>query len=163
MRCKDIERLIVDASEGGLSKEEIRSIEDHVSSCVKCARLQEELEGIRVCLRNSSRPILSDELIQKTRELCYAEMDSLRRAPQKSEHRTSSHPIPKLIWAAISSLIVITAFLLLPFIRDIEMEQTFSFPAVVVIFLIIQNAAMLFFTPVILRKFRSHNHRLGSA
>jgi hypothetical protein len=163
MRCKDIERLIVGASEGGLSQEELRAIGDHVSSCVKCTRLQEELEGIRVCLRNSSQPVLPDVLIQKTRELCYAEMESLRRTPQKSERPVRNHAIPKLIWAAITSLIVITGFLLLPLIRDIEMEQPFSFPAVVVIFLIIQNAAMLFFTPVILRKFRSHNHRLGSA
>lgn len=163
MRCKDIERLIVDASEGGLSKEEIRSIEDHVSSCVKCARLHEELEGIRVCLRNSSKPVLPYELIQKTRELCYAEMESLRSAPQKSEGRIPNRSIPKLIWTAIASLIVITGFLLLPLLRDLELEQTFSFPAVVVLFLIIQNAAMLFFTPVILRKFRSHNHHLGSA
>jgi len=163
MRCKDIERLIVDASEGGLSQEEIRAIEDHVTSCTKCARLQEELEGIRVCLRNSSKPVLPDDLAKKTQELCYAEMKSLKSALQKSECRIPSHSIPKLIWAAIASLILITGFLLLPFIRDLELEQTLSFPAAVVLFLIIQNAAMLFFTPVILRKFRSQNHHLGSA
>ncbi len=162
MRCKDIERLIIDASAGGLSQEEIRAIEDHISSCVKCARLQEEWEGIRVCLRNSSKPILPDDLIQKTRELCYEEMRSLS-ATQKKERRIRNHSIPKLIWAAIASLIVLTGFLLLPLLRDLELEQTFSFPAVVVLFLLIQNAAMLFFTPVILRKFRSHNHHLGSA
>ncbi len=163
MRCKDIEHLIVDASAEGLSQEEIRAIEDHISSCVKCARLQEELEGIRVCLRNSSKPILPDDLIQKTRALCYKEMESHKSAAQKVDHHIANHSIPKLIWAAIASLIVITGFLLLPLLRDLEMEQTFSFPAVVVLFLIIQNAAMLFFTPVILRKFRSHNHHLGSA
>jgi anti-sigma factor RsiW len=163
MRCKDIERLIVDASEGGLSQEEIRAIEEHISSCEKCTRLYEEWEGIRVCLRNSSKPVLPDSLVLKTQELCYREMKSLRGAPQRSERRVRNHTIPKLIWAAIASLILITGFLLLPLIRDIELEQTFSFPAVVVLFLIIQNAAMLFFTPVILRKFRSQNHHLGSA
>ena len=163
MRCKDIERLIVDASEGGSSQEEIRAIEDHVSSCAKCARLQEELEGIRVCLRNSSKPFLPENLVQKTQELCYTEMESLQITPQKSERRVPSHSIPKLIWVAIASLILITGFLLLPFIRDLELEQTLSFPAAVVLFLIIQNAAMLFFTPVMLRKFRSQNHHLGSA
>ena len=140
MRCKDIERLIVNASEGGVNQEELRAIEDHVSSCEQCARLHEELEGIRVCLRNSSKPVLPDELVKKTQELCYREMESLRGAPQKSERRIRNHSIPKLIWAAITSLIVITGFLLLPLIRDIELEQTFSFPAVVVLFLIIQNA-----------------------
>jgi anti-sigma factor RsiW len=162
MRCKDIERLIVDASVEGLSQEEIRAIEDHISSCVKCARLQEELEGIRVCLRNSSKPILPDDLIQKTRELCYEEIRSFGAA-KKVGHRTSLKSIPKLIWAAIAFLIVLTGFLMLPLLRDLELEQTFSFPAVVVLFFIIQNAAMLFFTPVILQKFRSHNHHLGSA
>jgi hypothetical protein len=163
MRCKDIERLIVEASERGLSEEEVKAIGKHVSSCARCARFQEELEGIRVCLRNSSKPVLPDDLVRKTRDLCYAEIESLRGALQKTDRPVSSRSIPKLIWAAIASLIVITGFLLLPFIRDIELEKTFSFPALVVIFLIIQNAAMLFFTPVILRKFRSHNHRLGSA
>jgi hypothetical protein len=163
MRCKDIERLIVDASEGGLSQEGIRVVEDHIYSCAKCARFQEELEGIRVCLRNSSKPVLPDALIQKTQKLCYLEVRSLRSAAQKAERRIRNHSIPKLIWTAIASFIVITGFLLLPLIRDLELEQTFSFPAVVVLFLIIQNAAMLFFTPVILRKFRSRNHHLGSA
>jgi anti-sigma factor RsiW len=163
MRCKDIERLIIDASESDLSQEELRAIEEHVSSCAKCAQFQEELEGVRVCLRNSSRPALPDELIERTRELCFAEMESLRGGPQKSDRRIRNHSIPKLVWAAIASLILITGFLLLPLIRDLELEKAFSFPAVVVLFLIIQNAAMLFFTPVILRKFRSQNHHLGSA
>ena len=162
MRCQDIERLIVDASEGGLSQEETRAIEEHISSCEKCARLYEELEGIRVCLRNSSKPVLPDSLIQKTQELCYKEMDALRGVLQGSERRIRKRSIPRLIWAAIASLIVITGFLLLPLIRDIELEETFSFPAIIVLFLIIQNAAMLFFTPVILRKFRVRNHHLGS-
>ena len=163
MRCKDIERLIVDASEGGLNQVEIKVVKEHISSCEKCARLYEELEGIRVCLRNSSKPVLPDSLIQKTQALCNREMESLRGAPQRSERRIRNHSIPKLIWAAIASLIVITGFLLLPLIRDIELEKTFSFPAIVVLFLIIQNAAMLFFTPVILQKFRARNHHLGSA
>jgi hypothetical protein len=163
MRCQDIERLIVDASGGGLNQEEVGAIEAHISSCEKCARLYEELEGIRVCLRNSSKPELPDALAQKTQELCYAEIESLRHALHEAERRIRNHSIPKLIWAAIASLIVITGFLSFPLIRDIELEQSFSFPAVVVLFLIVQNAAMLFFTPVILRKFRSQNHHLGSA
>jgi hypothetical protein len=145
------------------SQEEKRAIEDHVSSCEKCARLQEELEGIRVCLRNSSKPVLPDELGIKTQALCYEEMNSLGSPALKAESRVPSHSIPKLIWAAIASLIVLTGVLLLPFIWDLEMEQTLSFPAAVVLFLIVQNAAMLFFAPVILRKFRSQNHHLGSA
>ncbi len=162
MRCKDIERLIVDASEGGLGQEEIRDIEQHASSCAKCARFQEDLEGIRVCLKNTSAPELPDALLQRTRELCYEEIRSFAAA-QKVGYHTGHHSVPKIIWAAIASIIVMIGFLLLPLIRDLELEQTFSFPAVVVLFLIIQNAAMLFFTPVILRKFRSHNHHLGSA
>ncbi len=162
MRCKDIERLIVDASEGGLSQEEIRGIDQHVSSCAKCTRFQEELKGIRVCLKNTSVPDLPDALVQRTRELCYEEIRSFAAA-QKVGDCTGNHSIPKLIWTAIASLIVSTGLLLLPLIRDLELEQTFSFPAVVVLFLIIQNAAMLFFTPVIIQKFRSQNHHLGSA
>ncbi len=162
MRCKDIERLIVDTSEGGLSQEEIRGIDQHVSSCAKCTRFQEELKGIRVCLKNTSVPDLPDALVQRTRELCYEEIRSFAAA-QKVGDCTGNHSIPKLIWTAIASLIVSTGLLLLPLIRDLELEQTFSFPAVVVLFLIIQNAAMLFFTPVIIQKFRSQNHHLGSA
>jgi hypothetical protein len=90
-------------------------------------------------------------------------MDALCAAPQESERRIRNHTIPRLIWAAIASLILITGFLLIPLIRDIELAETFSFPAIVVLFLIIQNAAMLFFTPVILRKFGARNHHLGSA
>jgi hypothetical protein len=107
--------------------------------------------------------VLPETLVRETEELCYREIESLSAAPQASERHIRNNTIPKLIWAAIASLILITGFLLLPLIRDIELEQTFSFPAVVVLFLIIQNAAMLFFTPIVLRKFRSENHHLGSA
>ena len=96
MRCKDIERLIVDASEGGWSLEDRRTIEDHVSSCEKCGRFQEELESIRVSLRNSSPPVLPDDLIKKTQEICYAEMDSLRSVRKKADRRIRNHSYPSL-------------------------------------------------------------------
>lgn len=162
MRCQDIERLIIRGSETELSLEEARAIEGHVSSCAKCARFQEDLEGIRLCLRNSTKPVLSDELSQRTQEICYAEMRSLA-ATRRPIRRVCNHSIPKFVWAAIGSLIIITGILSLPLIRDIELEQSFSFPAVVVLFLIVQNAAMLLFAPVIFRKFRGQNHHFGSA
>jgi hypothetical protein len=106
---------------------------------------------------------LPDELIQRTRETCHAEIESFKEVAKKADRRIRDHTIPRLIWAAIATFILITGLLLLPLIRDIELEQTFSFPAVFVLFLIVQNAAMLFFAPVILRKFRPQNHHLGSA
>jgi hypothetical protein len=50
--------------------------------------------------------------------------------------------------------------LLSPLLTEFNLEQPLSFQTVAVFFLMIQNAGMLFFAPVLIRKYRSTNRSL---
>jgi hypothetical protein len=69
--------------------------------------------------------------------------------------------IPKYIWAALASLTTLTVILLSLLLTEFNLERPLSFQTVVVLFLMIQNAGMLFFAPVLIRKYRSTNRSLG--
>ena len=58
MRCKDIERLIIDSSDEDLSAEELRAIEKHVAHCALCARFRDDLEKIRMGVKTIPQSVL---------------------------------------------------------------------------------------------------------
>lgn len=156
MRCKNIERLIIASRDEDLSSEELKAIEQHVGLCAQCARFREELEKIRTGIKALPTPELSPELAENTRLRCYAEMKKQREAAQeKRSLRALSRPIPVYVWATLFVLTLLTMVIILPAIREIRFDQTLSFKAAAVLTLIIQNAVMLFFAPILIRKYRS--------
>jgi len=161
MRCKDIERLIIDASEGILSQEEWRAIAQHVAQCTECACFQDDLKNIRVSVKEMSTLTLPDEQERRTRVLCHEELSSRLASEKQRVTQTHPSPVPWVIWAALISLIVLTAFLLVSLFKDIGLNQPLSFESVFVLCLILQNAVMLFFAPVIIRKYHSPKQRVG--
>jgi len=104
------------------------------------AALEDDLSEIRTHLQEVLIPMPSDEFFEQTRHLCHARM------------KRSS--IPKFIWAAFGALLILTGILVLPLAREIGLDQPLSFPVVGVLILVIQNLLMLFFTPVLIQKFR---------
>lgn len=74
MRCKDIERLIIDSSDEDLSLEELSTKEKHIARCALCASFQDDLEKIRMGVKTIPQPILPPDLAQKTRRRCQAEI-----------------------------------------------------------------------------------------
>jgi len=56
MRCKDIERLIIDSSERKLSREERLAIDQHTAHCAECVRFQKDWERIRQSLKKMPAP-----------------------------------------------------------------------------------------------------------
>jgi hypothetical protein len=85
-------------------------------------------------------PIPSTEFFEQTRSLCHARL------------RKSS--IPKFIWVAFAILLSLTGVLMLPLAREIGLDQPLSLPTIGVLILVLQNLLMLFFTPVLIQKFR---------
>jgi len=156
MRCKDIERLIIASWDEDLSSEELKAIEQHVSLCSHCARLREELGKIRTGIKAMPTPGLSPDLVENTRLRCYAEMKKQQEAArERNSSRTHSRPIPVYVWATLFVLTLLTMVIILPVIREIRFDQALSFKAAAVLTLIIQNAVMLFFAPILIRKYRS--------
>ncbi len=154
MRCKDIERLIIDSSDKDLSLEELSTIEKHVAHCTFCAGFQDELEKIRMGVKTIPQPVLPPDLAQKTRLRCQAEISRRPAAASKIARLIPSDSIPKYVWAALLPLILLTVFVLAPALKEIRLDQTLTFASVVAFTIIIQNAVMLLFAPILIRRHR---------
>ena len=102
--------------------------------------LEEDLSEIRTHLQKMPIPKPSTEFFEQTRSLCHA--------------RLGRSPIPKFIWLALAALLVLTGVLMLPLAKEIGLDQPLSFPTIAVLILVLQNLLMLFFTPVLIQKFR---------
>ncbi|MGD2245827.1 MAG: zf-HC2 domain-containing protein [Candidatus Aminicenantes bacterium] len=154
MQCKDIERLIIVSSEEELSPEESRAVEQHLEHCVHCARLRDDLEKIRLGITTMPKPVLPPDLAQKTRQRCLDEM-RLQPAPEKRVFsRIRSYSVPICVWAALIPLVILTVLLIAPVIKEIRLGESLTFESAAALTLLIQNAAMLFFAPILIRKYR---------
>jgi len=160
MKCKDIERLVIESSEDERSAEDLSRIKQHILHCSKCAQLEDDLKKIRVFLKKTVMPTPPPELVRQTQLMCHTEIKALKAGVKKFSGLSSSRLIPKYIWAALGSLITLTVILLSPLLTEFNLEQPLSFQTAVVLFLMIQNAGMLFFAPVLIRKYRSTNRSL---
>jgi anti-sigma factor RsiW len=155
MRCQDIERLIIDYSERNLSQEELGAIEEHLAQCAACTCFEKDFKNIRTSLQKMSPPTPPEELERRIRDMCHDELSSRLAAEKQRVSLTHPSPVPWIIWAALVSLIGVTAFLLVSLFKNIGLNQPLSFGGAFVIAVILQNAVMLFFTPVIIRKYQS--------
>ena len=160
MKCKDIERLVIESSKDELSAEDLSRIEQHIQHCSKCAQLGDDLKKIRIFLKKTTASTPPEKLVMKTQLMCHTEIKALKTGVKKFSHLSSSRLIPKYIWAALGSLITLTVILLSPLLTEFNLEQPLSFQTVAVLFLMIQNAWMLFFAPVLIRKHRSTNRSI---
>ncbi len=155
MQCKDIERLIIVSSAEEQSPEESKAVKQHLEHCAHCAQLRDELEKIRLGITTMPKPVLQPDLAQKTRQRCLDEM-RLQPAPAKRVFsRIRSYPIPKYVWAALIPLIILTVLLIAPVIKEIRLDESLTFESAAALTLLIQNAAMLFFAPILIRRYRS--------
>ena len=157
MRCKDIEHLIIESSERKLIKQEQLTIDQHVLHCASCKSFMEELEKIHCSIEAVPLPSLSNKLESETREMCHAEIRAQQEMALAQIRQTRFTTIPKYIWAALFTLIILTLILFVPSIKDFKLGESLSFEIAVILMIIIQNGIMLFFAPILFRKFRSSN------
>lgn len=160
MKCKDIERLIIYSSEEDLSSEELSEIEQHVSECSRCVRFRGDLEKIRLCLEKMATIEPPNELAKQTQLMCHAKMKTLPLHAKRNAAQVLLTRIPKPIWIALFSLVALTLIWTFSFVEDFNIGQPLSFQTMAVLFLMIQNAAMLFFAPILIRKYRVKNQGL---
>ena len=113
MRCKDVERVLLGDFAEELGRDKLEQIQQHISCCVSCACLEDDLRKIRFHLQKMQPQIPSVELSERTRRLCHARMN----APS----------IPKYIWAALAALLILTGVLMLPFAREFMQGKSLSF------------------------------------
>jgi hypothetical protein len=111
-----------------------------VENNTESASLEDDLSEIRTHLQATPIQMPSDEFFEQTRVLCHTKLE-----------RPS---IPKFIWAAFGTLLILSGILMSPLAREIGPDQPLSFPTIGVLILLLQNLLMLFFAPVLIQKFR---------
>ena len=155
MRCQDFERLMLEAKEREPLREERIALEKHLEDCPACARFGAFWEGLqKTGLGNLPRIELSAEFSEKTRLRCRAELDSLAFRPGtlKPERRPGAPPWP--ILAALLVLTGLTVIFLIPSVEAFFKTQRVTVEAILVFVVVLQNAMMLLFAPVLLRRGR---------
>jgi anti-sigma factor RsiW len=163
MRCQDIERLILDADERELSQEERRSIEQHLDQCAACGSFRDLWEDLQASFQKAPAPGLPSGLEERVRLACHEELSSRLQRRTRRARSTTSAAVPWPIWAALAVLTVLTAVFLVPGIEEFLQNQKATLEAVLVLGLILQNALMLFFAPVIIRRRRVSRAGLGES
>ena len=161
MRCKGYEHKLIKASDRELSPEELLQMEKHTDHCFACMRFQDDLNKIRLSIKQILSPSLSMELDERTKDLCLEESKNRDRSNRHSLHKNWI-PIPGFIWAALLILTALTVIILFPVIKDFKMELPLSRKTVAVLILLMQNAVMLFFAPIILRKYQPQEKQWSS-
>jgi hypothetical protein len=148
------------SSDEELCPEEVKVVEEHLADCAQCTQLRDDLKKIWMDMKAMPKPVLPPELAEKTRERCYAELKKQYEV-KKSALRSSPGPIPIYVWAVLIVLTVLTMFVTIPVISEIRLDESLSFKSAAVLTLIIQNAVMLFFAPVLIRKYRSRKQDIS--
>ena len=162
MRCKEIEKIIIESSEEYLSKEMVEKMENHIKYCTGCASFQVRLKSIRFHLKKMSGKRPSDELSRQTQLNCYTQINILYGNERKELRKTISSSIPKYIWALVFSLVILTATIMFPLLKDLSLGESLSVQTVAILSLMLQNAIMLVFAPLLIRKYREKNQYSGA-
>jgi hypothetical protein len=108
---------------------------------------QKDLEFIRSHLKKMPKPEPSHELFENTRSLCHQKLSGSALSPR----------IPRFIWTALAVNVILIAFLMLPFTKALLSGQPLSPMEVGGMIVMIQNLVMLFFAPVIIKKYKTKN------
>lgn len=158
IKCAEIEQWMIDSSEKDLNQEELALIEQHVSHCANCTEFQRDLGKMRTGLKRLPVPAPSEALLHRTGKMCRDALDRDQAFGMGQIRQSHSESIPGYIWAALIALIFLTTVLTLPVLMDFTLDQNQSFESVTVLTLIILNAAMLCFSPILIRRFGLKRH-----
>lgn len=146
MRCQDAERLMLETGEKERTPEEQLALETHLESCPGCAAFRDFRVRFRSAWKEATVPQLDPDLVEKTRALCHSELI------QTSARHSAA--VPWSIWAAFGILTVITLGFFIPQVLDFFVTKELTPTMGLLLAILLQNAGMLFFAPVIMRRHR---------
>jgi hypothetical protein len=144
MKCRDVQQWLLSQENGREGQRESGRIQNHLSMCRECAQFQQDLQFIRRTA-GETKPEPSPGLVLLTYKRCRRLLDQ----------QNYSARVPKIIWFSFSLIFILTLWFILPvpvLLQKEASDLTSLNPAPLI--LVIQNAVMLLFVPVILKKFR---------
>ena len=155
MKCKQIEKLIVDTPQGELDSHTKEAIANHVSSCAKCNRFADNTTWMRNKLSSLECESPPDYLLQRTKSLCHLELETKLTLDQKAVLQNPH--IPKWIWILFFIVLALMQIFIVPLFIENTMAQDLNIHWFLALMMIIQNMTMLFLSPVLLSRFKVRN------
>ncbi|HEX9903045.1 MAG TPA: hypothetical protein VGB72_09315 [Acidobacteriota bacterium] len=151
MRCRDFESVLTETLGRNLEAEKERALADHADHCARCRARLASWQDLKSALPGLAAPSLSPELEEKVRSLCLAEIGRMPRPAALSPLRTGP-ALPAFFWPAFGTLVFLTVALLVPGLRDLIRDGSWTFTAVLAVALVIQNGLTLLFAPLVLAR-----------
>ena len=152
LNCRDVERLMLEGEDRAFSAGERGLVEEHLRACARCRGFAADRALVRAELAGVRWPAPPDELVLRTRRM-------LRETGTPAA-------VPAWILIALAAVTIITSIWLAVWLPDITPDTTLSdlpLAARTAVFIIVQNALMLFCAPIVLRTARAHRDKLESA
>jgi len=154
LRCRDIERLVLESEDRALPAGEQSLVGEHVRICAGCRGFAADRALIRAELAGVRWPAPPEELVLRTRRLL---QDTGAAAPPV---------VPAWVIVAMAAVTIITSIWLAVWLPDLTPDTTLTdlpLAARAAVFIIVQNALMLFCAPVVLRTARARRDELENA
>lgn len=154
VRCRDVERLMIEGEDRSLLPAERRLVEDHLRGCGPCREFSVDRTLIRDELGAIRWPAPPSELVLKTRRIV------------RERSTASARALPAWVIVALAAVSVATALGLAVSLADVTPDMTLAdwpLGALAAVIIIVENALMLFFAPVVLRAARARRRASESA
>jgi anti-sigma factor RsiW len=145
--CRAIERLLAAGEGGEIGAAERRLVEGHLRGCARCRAFAADLAAIRREIASVPWPALSAELDRRT-----------RRALRPGGVVEGPAAVPAWVLVALAVVTIVTGIWLAASLAGVTPETTLAdlpVAGLAAVIVIVQNALMLFFAPVILRTYRA--------
>lgn len=152
LNCRDVERLMLEGEDRAFSAGERGLVEEHLRACARCRGFAADRALVRAELAGVRWPAPPDELVLRTRRM-------LRETGTPAA-------VPAWILIALAAVTIITSIWLAVWLPDIRPDTTLTdlpLAARTAVFIIVQNALMLFCAPIVLRTARARRDKLESA
>lgn len=155
LRCRDVERLMLEGEDRAFAAGEKRIVDEHLCGCARCREFAADRALVRGEVAGIRWPAPPEDLVQRTRRLL--------REPDAVQPRAA---VPAWVLVTMAVVTIVTAFWLAVSLANVTPDMTLAdLPAagLAAVFIIIQNALMLFCAPVVLRAVRARRGELESA
>jgi len=155
LSCRDVERLTLMGEDRELAAGERRLVDDHRRDCGRCRAFAADRVAIRAEAAALDWPEPPDALVRKTRQMF-----------RESAAGAGPAPLPAWVLVAMALVAVATGLWLAISLAGVTPDMTLadlSLAGLAAVLIIIQNALMLLFAPVVLRKVRGRRSASESA
>jgi anti-sigma factor RsiW len=134
-----------------LEAAEEKALADHTAGCARCQARLVEWQKVKSILPRLAAPRLRPELEEKVRNLCQAEIYRISR-PATVTSPVKGPALPAFFWPTFGTLIFLTVALLVPGLRALIRDGSWTLPAILALVLIVQNGLTLLFAPLLLAR-----------